>query len=87
MAMVIRENIPLAPYTTWKIGGPAEFFCEPESEEELLEALGWANQRNLKIHILGRGSNVLVADEGLKGLVVCLRGLTGEEVNLDSAND
>jgi UDP-N-acetylmuramate dehydrogenase len=59
--------------TTWKIGGPAEWLWLPESEEELIEALLWAREKKQPVSILGRGSNVLVADEGLKGLVICLR--------------
>ncbi len=78
----LQSNIPLAPLTTWKIGGPASWFWMPESEEELLEALAWARKNAHPVHILGRGSNVLVADEGLPGLTVCLRNLgsSGHEV-------
>ena len=86
MAIAIEQNIPLAPLTTWKIGGAAEFFCETGSEEELQEAIAWARERNLRIHILGRGSNVLIADEGLRGLVICLRNLTAQEVDFDTVN-
>ena len=70
-----QSNIPLAPLTTWKIGGPARWFWMPESEEELLEALDWARENGHQVHILGRGSNVLVADEGLEGLTICLRNM------------
>ena len=68
-----QSNVPLGPLTTWKIGGPAEWLWMPQTEEELLEALAWAQGRSLPVHILGRGSNVLIADAGLKGLVICLR--------------
>lgn len=72
------SQVPLAPLTTWKIGGPAEWYAEPKSEAELRAALEWAGQRGLPVHLLGRGSNVLIADAGLSGLVVCLRALHGE---------
>lgn len=69
-AMWIRENIALAPYATFKIGGPARYFCEVSSPEELKEALSFANERHYAVFILGGGSNILVSDEGFDGLVV-----------------
>jgi UDP-N-acetylmuramate dehydrogenase len=68
--MKIRENVILAPYTTFKIGGPARFFVEAESENEILEALEFAREKNLPVFILGGGSNVLVNDKGFDGLVI-----------------
>ena len=68
--MNIQKNIPLAQYTTFKIGGAAKFFCEVKSEEEILEALKFAQEKNLPIFVLGGGSNVLVSDEGFDGLVI-----------------
>lgn len=69
----IQENITLAPYTTFKIGGPAKFFVEAKNEEELLEALQYAKNNNLEVFILGGGSNVLISDSGFDGLVIRLR--------------
>ncbi|MFA7319680.1 MAG: FAD-binding protein [Parcubacteria group bacterium] len=66
----IQENILLAPFTTFKIGGPAKFFVEVAAEEELLEALNYAKENNLEIFVLGGGSNILVSDEGFSGLVI-----------------
>lgn len=66
----IQQNISLAPYTTFKIGGPARFFAEVQNEEELLEALNFAQKNNLEIFVLGGGSNILVSDEGFNGLVI-----------------
>ena len=65
-----RENVPLAPLTTLGIGGPARFFFEARSEEEVVAALEFARRRSLKLFVLGGGSNVLVADEGFPGLVL-----------------
>ena len=73
-----QSTVPLASLTTWKIGGPAEWLWLPETEEELCRALQWAEERALPVHILGRGSNVLISDAGLRGLVICLRQLTAE---------
>ncbi|MCX6766336.1 MAG: UDP-N-acetylmuramate dehydrogenase [Candidatus Moranbacteria bacterium] len=71
--MNIQENIPLAPYTTFKIGGPARFFCEAKSEEKILEALKFAREKNLSVFVLGGGSNVLVSDKGFDGLVIKIK--------------
>lgn len=68
--MEIKKNIPLAPLTTFRIGGPAKFFCEPKGEEEILEALNYAKENNLEIFVLGGGSNILVSDQGFDGLVI-----------------
>ena len=66
----IQENIPLAPYTTFHIGGPARFFCEVTTGEKLLEAVTFARERSLPIFVLGGGSNLLVTDRGFDGLVL-----------------
>jgi UDP-N-acetylmuramate dehydrogenase len=66
----IKKNIPLAPLTTFKIGGPAKFFCEPKNEKEILEALNFAKENNLEVFVLGGGSNILVSDQGFDGLVI-----------------
>jgi UDP-N-acetylmuramate dehydrogenase len=76
--MTIEENVPLAPRTTFQIGGPARWFVTVESVEQLREALEWARQRELRTLILGGGSNLLIADRGFDGLVIDLR-LTGIE--------
>ena len=66
----IQKNIPLAPLTTFKIGGPAKHFVEVSSEDEILEALNYAKENNLEIFVLGGGSNILVSDDGFDGLVI-----------------
>ena len=64
---------PLAPYTTWDIGGQAEILVEPESVEHILEAYQYAQAAHSPITILGRGSNTLIDDAGIPGVVLCLR--------------
>jgi UDP-N-acetylmuramate dehydrogenase len=76
----MEENKPLAPFTTFGIGGPARWFVEADSEDEVLEATGWARERGVPLFVLGGGSNLLVADWGFDGLVLRL-GLRGVEVN------
>ncbi len=66
----MQQNIPLAPLTTLRIGGPARFFCEVTSEAALLEAVAFARQQALPIFVLGGGSNLVVSDRGFDGLVL-----------------
>ena len=71
----IRKSVHLAPYTTWNIGGPAELFAEPRSVAELEELVDYARAIGSPVTLLGRGSNVLIDDAGIAGLVVCTRML------------
>ena len=76
--MRIREHVSLAPYTTFRIGGPARYFLEARSEADIREALAFARDTNIRVFVLGGGSNILVSDEGFDGLVlkVELAGIT-----------
>ncbi len=66
----IQQNIALAPYTTFQIGGPAKFFVTVASREELQEAMVWAKKNHEPYFILGGGSNLLISDHGFAGLVI-----------------
>src|ERR1700687_3131690 len=68
--MQIQENVLLAPFTTFKIGGAAWFFCVVNNQFDALEAYEFAKGRELETFVLGGGSNVLVSDDGFKGLVL-----------------
>jgi len=70
---LITSEATLARYTTWRIGGPAELLAEPEDREDLLLALGWARAAGVPWRILGNGSNLLVSDKGVRGLVLRVR--------------
>ncbi|MBZ5525064.1 MAG: UDP-N-acetylmuramate dehydrogenase [Acidobacteriia bacterium] len=74
--LIIRENIPLAPLTTLKIGGPARYFVEAASEAEVKAAVAHASAQGLPLFVMGGGSNLVVADEGWPGLVlrIAIRG-------------
>src|SRR3989338_6466349 len=72
MILDIQENVPLAPMTTFKIGGPARYFVVAKSEADIREALDWAKERKLRHIIWAGGSNVLVPDEGIEALVMCI---------------
>lgn len=76
MSLKISQNVNLAEYTSWLVGGNADHFCLPETLEDLKEALTHAKTNNLPITILGGGTNVLVSDEGVAGLTICLRRLS-----------
>ena len=66
----IQENVPLAPLTTFGIGGRARYFINAPSEAVILEALEFAKSQNIPLFVLGGGSNILVADDGFPGLVL-----------------
>jgi UDP-N-acetylmuramate dehydrogenase len=66
----IQQNVLLAPYTTFRIGGPARFFANITSEAALLEAVDYARKNSLPIFVLGGGSNLLVSDSGFDGFVL-----------------
>jgi len=70
----IEEGVALARYTTLGTGGPARAFARPATLDELREALAWADWRGLRVAVVGLGSNLLVADEGLDALVLKLGG-------------
>lgn len=65
----VRENVPLAGFTTWKVGGPARWYAEPIADE-VSEYLSIASQHDIPVYYLGRGSNILIPDEGVDGLVL-----------------
>ncbi|OGZ60842.1 MAG: UDP-N-acetylenolpyruvoylglucosamine reductase [Candidatus Spechtbacteria bacterium RIFCSPLOWO2_01_FULL_43_12] len=68
--MKIEENVNLAKYTTYRIGGPARYFTECKSEQEVVDVLAWARDIAVPYFVLGGGSNVLVSDGGYDGLVL-----------------
>lgn len=69
-----RVDVPLAPFTTFKVGGPADLFFEPRSSRELSAALASAAALDVQVTLLGGGSNVLIGDRGIRGLVLRPRG-------------
>lgn len=80
----IMERVPLAPYTTIKVGGPARLFYEVRDGRELARLLRQARQQNLPVLVIGRGSNMLIADTGFDGLVVHFGG-SFAQVELDGS--
>lgn len=76
---LIQSNVPLKNLNSWLVGGSAEYFCLPTSVDELKKCVEWSQQKKLAITILGGGSNVLVADEGIRGLTICLKSFSALE--------
>ena len=66
----MQENIPLAPHTVYRIGGPGRFFVEARETEDIIRALSYAHEKERPYFILGAGSNILVADKGFDGVVI-----------------
>jgi len=69
-----RADAALAPFTTFKVGGSADWLCETRSSDELIEALKLAHHSSVPVTLLGGGSNVLIGDKGIRGLVIRTRG-------------
>jgi UDP-N-acetylenolpyruvoylglucosamine reductase len=69
---IVRRDEPLAKRTTLRVGGKADYYVEPASEEDLSRALKFCADRQLKFTLLGRGSNLLIKDGGIRGMVICL---------------
>jgi UDP-N-acetylenolpyruvoylglucosamine reductase len=70
----VERDYPLARLTTIRTGGPAEYFARVETAERLERLLKWAQDLALDVGVVGSGSNLLVADKGVRGLVVKLDG-------------
>ncbi len=78
----VTENEPMKKHTTFRIGGPARYFAEPSSKNELAELIKAAKEEGIKPIIIGRGSNLLVSDDGLDTLVISL-GERFSEIKVD----
>ena len=79
---LVQENVPLASLTSWRVGGAAQYFCSPRNIDEVSKALAWVaeNKNPMPITVLGGGSNSLISDKGIPGLVMSMRKLVGVDV-------
>jgi UDP-N-acetylmuramate dehydrogenase len=84
----LAQDVPLSKFTTLGTGGSARYFAQPETLEELEELLGWADREGHGVVVVGLGSNLLVADEGVDALVLKLAGeltrVSADEEGLDA---
>lgn len=69
---IVQRNYPLGRMTTFRVGGPAEYFLRPRTEDEVRRVLARCAKEGLEVRVFGRGSNILVKDEGVKGAVIQL---------------
>jgi len=82
-ATVIRRDEPMAKHTTLRVGGAADVYAEPATEEDLAAILKFCGERELKFIALGRGSNLLVRDGGFRGVVICLSQPEFSKIEID----
>ncbi len=73
--LMIKANVPMASLTSFRVGGPAEWYIAPRRLDELHASLDWARSQGLPVTMLGAGSNLLVSDRGISGLVISTRFL------------
>lgn len=81
--MEIEKEKDLKDHTSWRVGGSAQFYCAPETEDQLKQALIYSRKKNLPYFVLGGGTNTLISDEGVWGLVIHTYKLRGTEVVKD----
>ena len=80
---IVRRDEPLAMYTWFQLGGPAEYFTEPEDPDQLIALVKRCAQEDVPVHLLGHGSNLLVRDEGVPGLVIQLSAAAFGEIQVE----
>ena len=80
-SLKLKKNISLSNFTTWRIGGPAEWIAEPKNSHEIKYLINWINNKKISCNVIGAGSNLLINDKGIKGLSLCTRQLKGININ------
>ena len=80
----LEKNISLSNFTTWRIGGPAEWIAQPKSIEEIKYLINWTSKKKIPCSIIGAGSNLLINDKGIKGLSLCMRNFKGIQIDKSS---
>jgi len=81
----VRRDEPLAMHTWFQLGGPGEYFAEPQNVDELIALVRRSAENNLPVRMLGRGSNLLVADKGVSGLVISLSSSEFRKITVDGS--
>ncbi len=82
--MKILENVNLAEYTSWLIGGTADTFCLPTTVDELRTVLSKAKEQSWPVTLFSGGSNILISDKGIRGLTICLRRFSAITTNVEN---
>ena len=81
----IQKNVELKSYSWWKVGGIADYFCLPQNLEELKEDCQWAQDKKIPVSVLSGGTNVLISDQGVEGLVIGLKNLRNINIKIDES--
>ena len=77
----LEKNISLSNFTTWRIGGPAEWIAQPKNIEEIKYLTNWINKKKIPCNLIGAGSNLLINDKGIEGLSLCMRNFKGTKID------
>ncbi|MGO9114546.1 MAG: UDP-N-acetylmuramate dehydrogenase [Thermoguttaceae bacterium] len=80
---IVRQGEPLAMHTWFQLGGPAEYFAEPENPDQLIALLKRGHEEGVDVRMLGQGSNVLIRDEGVPGLILRLTSMEFGRIEID----
>jgi UDP-N-acetylmuramate dehydrogenase len=80
---IVHQNEPLAMHTWFQLGGPAEYFAEPETADQLISLVQRCHEENVAMRLLGQGSNILVRDEGVPGMVLHLSAPVFSEIRVE----
>ena len=80
---IVKTDYRLANHTWYRIGGPAEYFVSPQTVDELKEVVGRCNENNIRMNVLGFGSNILISDKGIRGAVIKFEGESFTETKFD----
>jgi UDP-N-acetylmuramate dehydrogenase len=80
---IVRQGEPLAMHTWFQLGGPAEYFAEPENPDQLIGLLARCEKEGVEARVLGQGSNILIRDEGVPGLILRLASLEFGRITID----
>jgi len=80
---ITRRDEPLAHFTYMKVGGPADYFIQPRDRDELTEVVRCCHENEIPVHLLGGGSNLLIRDEGVRGVVLSLGGENFSRIEID----
>jgi UDP-N-acetylmuramate dehydrogenase len=83
---IVKARIPLATLTSFRVGGPAEWYAAPKTLDELQASFAWAQAEGLRVTLLGAGSNLLISDRGLPGLVIGTRRLRHVQFDLGTGH-
>ena len=80
---IVQHDKPLAPFTWLKVGGSAEYFIEPRNPDELIRVVVCCHENDIPVHVLGSGSNLLLRDEGVRGVVLHLADEAFSQIEID----